>query len=819
MSLIEKLGLDNRDFNKSMDESADKVKDFEKQTQDASKTVDDFGKSGAKSAHDLIQEMANLDKSERSVSNYKRQLAQLTREISDLTIRYRGMSKEMQNSNLGREVVAKIQQLSDEASRYKDAIQDAQAGIKNLASDTMYWDAAKQGITAVSGALQLVSSAGILGAQNTEKLVKVIARLKTIESSVNGIIAIGNALQKDSALMTGIRAVQAKLLAKAQLEEAAATEAAGVAQAKFNLIASANPYIILASAAITAITAIVAFSKAMDDNAKKAEEAKKAAEAYSKSIDKIVDAVGGAQFNFDELASAYRKCRTEAEKQEFMTKYKSNLDSLGLGMANIADLEDIFVNSTEQFRDACIKRAQSMALTQEIADEYKKTVRAMMEAENILSNIKPGQRVNEDDPAYDLLKKYGAYTDYVARLGDDYVNASDDFADKVIDGIQADFERIKTRLKTEQDTLMSGYEGVVSGLKGYSDKLNNNNNNNNNNNKKEDKSLDGSISKLKEQIALVQKLKDEQVVGTDEWIKWFTILQDLNKQLDAAIGKEHKIAHPEWDELTKPIEVPAIAVPNKVELPKDLKPKPVDLNIRPQIDPMAVTEAVDILVDQFQSGLSDIDNIVSPINDIYEAFSGLGDKIKEAQGPWETFFAVFETGMTVLSSVAKIIEGLNAAIDLLNTLQAAGIIAKKADTKVTNENTRAKIKNAGASGASAIAESMNSAAQTPIVGWLLAIAAGVAVLAALMSAMTTARGFATGGIVPGSSFHGDNNLIRANSGEMVLTSDQQKKLWDFISKGSKGDNDSSVGGNVTFRISGSDLVGTLNNYNKKNSRL
>lgn len=44
----------------------------------------------------------------------------------------------------------------------------------------------------------------------------------------------------------------------------------------------------------------------------------------------------------------------------------------------------------------------------------------------------------------------------------------------------------------------------------------------------------------------------------------------------------------------------------------------------------------------------------------------------------------------------------------------------------------------------------------------------------------------TGGIVPGSSYSGDYNLIRANSGEMVLTRDQQSTLFDAIKNGELG---------------------------------
>lgn len=870
MSLWEKLGLDNRDFNKSMDESKGKVSEFQEKTEEASETLDDMSKHGTKSVRELIKQMSSLDKSNRSVSNYRRQLGQLTRDIQDLTINYRSMSKEMQNSQIGREVVLKIQELTKEAANYKDSLMDAQASIKALASDTAPFDAAKQGIQAISGALQLVASAGVLGTENTEKLVKVIARLKAIESATNGIIALGKALQKESALMTGIRALQTKALAKAQLEEAAATEVAGAAQAKFNIIANSNPYILLASAAIAAIAGIVALSKALDDNAAKAEEAKKAAEEYSKSITGIVNATADSAYKFDELAKAFKNVKTEGEKQQFLKDYNKELQDLGLGFATVNDLETIFGQGSAAFKDACIKRAQAMALTQEIMEEYRKSIRAVMEAENILKNYKPGDRINEGDPAFDLLKQYGGYETYVTRLGDDYVIANDNFAETVTKNIQQNFENIKNRLTAEQDSLNDAYKGTVSSLEGFTKALNDaTNKNNGGSNKKKDEAMAGSVAYLNQMISQAKTLKDQQVVGTAEWMKWQAILVELNRQLDEAIGKEKRLTVPKFEKID-PIDVPAnLVIPNQV-VPVELSPelkrdklvdefkkaqeevsriqgwldlgligeqeaqKMVDsinkklqgkgINLKLKLDfnqdeVETAVEAVSKLTEKYTKFGEVADSIISPINSVYESFKGLGEKLAESKNAWEQFFTIFQAGMTILESFSKVSQGIAAAMDLINTLQAAGIVAKKADTKATKENTRANLENAGSQAASAVAGATNSAAQTPVVGWALALVAAASVLAALMGAMSKAKGFAYGGIVPGSSFSGDNNLIRANSGEMVITSEQQKKLWDFISKEQKEENSNGLGGNVTFRISGSDLVGTLNNYTKKTSRL
>ena len=114
--------------------------------------------------------------------------------------------------------------------------------------------------------------------------------------------------------------------------------------------------------------------------------------------------------------------------------------------------------------------------------------------------------------------------------------------------------------------------------------------------------------------------------------------------------------------------------------------------------------------------------------------------------------------------------------------------------------------------AKAIAEGASSAAQTPLVGWINAIAA----ISAMMAAFASMPMYATGGIVGGNSFVGDNMLIRANSGEMILNKKQQANLFNMLDGGYMAKSLSS--GNVEFKIKGKELVGVLTAYNNKVSK-
>ena len=82
-------------------------------------------------------------------------------------------------------------------------------------------------------------------------------------------------------------------------------------------------------------------------------------------------------------------------------------------------------------------------------------------------------------------------------------------------------------------------------------------------------------------------------------------------------------------------------------------------------------------------------------------------------------------------------------------------------------------------------------------------AAGAVQIASLIASKPTPPSFSTGGIIQGSSTHGDNIAANLNSREMVMNMSQQKALWDFINGGSNG---GAGGTNIVINNSASNLV-------------
>ena len=96
--------------------------------------------------------------------------------------------------------------------------------------------------------------------------------------------------------------------------------------------------------------------------------------------------------------------------------------------------------------------------------------------------------------------------------------------------------------------------------------------------------------------------------------------------------------------------------------------------------------------------------------------------------------------------------------------------------------------------------------------WIAFAISGAATLATVIGQI---KGYASGGIIDSPYTTGDRNLIKVNGGEMVLTKGQQSNLFSMLNNGVNSTN----GGNVTFTIKGKELVGVLNNYNNKVSKV
>ena len=250
----------------------------------AQRTATKEGKDLEAETNAIYQEMKRLQeatgKHQLNVGNYADATKSLRQELRELTEQLAQMRL---SGDTNSEQYAKM---SERAGQLKDAMADASQEVNKMASDTANLDSVSAGAGAVQGGLAALTSTMALMGATSESASKAQKALGAAVGIVSGAMAVQNALQKQSALMLGIRNIQTWAAEKAerarakatvqstaaQIAQTGATKGATIAQRAFNLVAQANPYVLLAIALVTVVGALTAFALGTNKAAKAQKE-------------------------------------------------------------------------------------------------------------------------------------------------------------------------------------------------------------------------------------------------------------------------------------------------------------------------------------------------------------------------------------------------------------------------------------------------------------------------------------------------------------------------------------------------------------------
>lgn len=236
-----------------------------------------------------------------------------------------------------------------------------------------------------------------------------------------------------------------------------------------------------------------------------------------------------------------------------------------------------------------------------------------------------------------------------------------------------------------------------------------------------------------------------------------------------------------------------------------------------------------------------IANTIGSIDGIVSSFERMRQTIEDMDSTgWKKFISIFSTFINMIDTGIGIYETFNALAKASNALTAAEASeqavlngVRATGLALTAEENAAKIISAPIDAATAAAKQAEVIANTELLDTLIPLVAQYKAMAiakavesaaslpfpenivampiagaAATAAMQLAK-FEKGGIVGGNSTHGDRNIARVNSGEMILNKTQQSTLWGMLN-GRAG-----MRGNVNFKIKGSDLIGAIENERLK----
>lgn len=511
-------------------------------------------KKAEASLNNLASKADKLDKIQKDFDK-------ITNSTKPLRVQLKQLQTIMAQMNLdGLDNSPLFTEMAQRAGELSDAMGDARQAIGAFADDNFKLKAMTEGLTLVASAGSIATGAmGLFGTEN-EKVTQAILKVQSALAILNGVQAVANVLNKDSALMLRLKQVRMLASTKTTVADSVATSANSVsmgantvattlaqkAREKLNYTIAIGKALMgdwtgLVLLGVTALTTYaIATSDSSDEMKKEQEEIKKASESKQKYIDNLASSTAKMVSKYDELKESYKRCKTEGEKTQWIKNNKTEMNNLGLSVKNVVDADNVFVKNTDKVIKAFELRAQAAALQTLKEEEYLKKYKKIIDADNSVAgggyykNQKQTKIAVKDASSIpDEWKKAGlTEKDYkfewgggqngngfvtILQSGIDKVNRyRQDQARKTNKKIHDDAEREfqqRTRVldvqldKTRAEYENLGIESVVPFKGGGGN--NNNSNNKNNENQKNSEIIDLDSIKYAEQQ--LKKFQDEKV--------------------------------------------------------------------------------------------------------------------------------------------------------------------------------------------------------------------------------------------------------------------------------------------------------------------
>ena len=757
---------------------------------------------------DTTSSASGLDKIEQRFERIQNSTAPLKRKLREL----QGIMDKMNLDGLANTDV--FTRMAAEAASYKDAIGDTAQAVRLLSSDTATLDAGIEAFQGLAGAASIATGVmGMLGSEN-EDVQKAILKVQSAIGILNGVQAIANTLNKDSILMLKLKQFWESANAKTTVVATTATTANTVvtnanriATQAWNTVKAISKALLgdFTGLILVGAGALATYAMFTDDsteadkkNADALKDQKSEAESLADTLSKKLGTeTANLTGKYLALRDGWKNCRNEHEKNEFITNNATAFESLGLNITDVSSAENAFVANTNSVVQALNARAEAAAYAAIQQELYEKAIRQEASVKQQKQKVTTNTRnINNQRARAVGNTKYHDTNNYTTA------------------GIQAqEAEARETRKQAEemgrksaeaarkatQLSKKSGAFGSVNTQKTGGKTTGTNR-------------ITGTTNNTKEQPVF-----KEDAVTIEDMTNNVNILTSKLKKLD--------INTAEFEEVSKQLEGwkdKLSAVDEKLKKTEEVKPKFEKGSIADYQDQIAaINEQLqnqNLSMDVRLNLLTDKENLenqaqelINPLKAKEEAEKAAEEAEKERAKQQEERKSKQIEGYQAIGDAASAMGQLMSAAGAEGAAAAMQIVATTANA--TAQMIPQIIALIGAKEGEAMANGTASAAALPFPANIAAIASIIAtVVGTFASIFSTVGAFAGGGIIQGASTHGDQLLARVNAGEMILNGSQQARLFNLL------DGAGAVGGagmgQVSFKIKGSDLYGSLSNYSK-----
>ena len=407
------------------------------------KNVKDELKSTSETATQLDKIQQKFEKISTSSAPLKKQMRDLQAIMAQMNMN--GLSG-----------TAQFTEIAQYAGQVKDALGDAQQAISKYSSDTSTLDAVASGFQGISGAISFATgSMSLFGVEN-ENVQQAILKVQSAMALLNGLQAIANTLNKDSALMLKLKAMGLLKTTAAQTESTTATVANNAATAESTTATVASTTATAESTTATAANTVVenantvaqtastvaekintraiitntaaqkawnvakaiakalfgdvtglilvgvgamaAYAIATNDATKEQKDMNDALDKASdtqKNYQKVMgDTYASLMTSYTQLKNQWNSLKTAHEKNKWITENKNKLQELEISVNNVEDAERVFNGNTNAVVDSFIKRAKAAARLAELTDLYRKQMELLDKRNETMATISANSAKN-----------------------------------------------------------------------------------------------------------------------------------------------------------------------------------------------------------------------------------------------------------------------------------------------------------------------------------------------------------------------------------------------------------------------------------------
>lgn len=782
-----------------------------------------------------------------STINFRKEFIKAKKEAQNLAAGFAQLDKEAKKSAFGREMARQLEEAKAKAAEFVDLQGDLNTELKNLASDTRTLDLLSEGFGVIGDSVSAAMGVIAQFTGNEEDAQKAVVMFTTVTSTLSAVTKIQNALQMQSNTMLAVTRIQnlaataaTNLKTAAEGKSIITTKAATVAQALFNKVAYANPYVLLAVAItglIAALASFIIFSGKAEDAQEAENKAKERAQAINDAYyDTYNNNLSETLGNYTKLQVEWKNLKSEGEKNQWIKDNADKFHELGYEIDDTGAAEKFFVSNEAEVIASFVARAEAAALAAQQVEIFNQALRDMPKPGEIKSaewfskqglstkgrsdkntgfmRFEYQYEVTEEDLKSIRDKRLADARKTATQLGELQLKAEQKANKRAAEVGVNTYTKTREKLLKSTNSGRGGSQAAevinVNSLEYAENKL---------------KGLQQQLSKIditdlkaveslqkqieeakkevsKRKIKLGLEIETKIVDGSSGWWdKKIKDLQDAQKQLVEGSAEWFNI-----DEQIKSLEDARKIQTEGVTI--------IDTDMSKLLNPNKTKKGLEDAISGLQNKLQDIDWSTPEGEDQFKRYV---EKIQEFKGELSTLSDVWEDAMMTptekaqkkLEDTADTINSVGNAISSTSELfSALGDVAGEEDLQVAGIVAKAV-----ATVALSFAQALTTAKSW--IDWLAFGVTGLTTMLSMISSIkqATAGSFAEGGIVGGSSYSGDKLLARVNSQEMILNSRQQRNLFNLLDT----DTMPQRGGTnvqVTGVVRGTDLLLVQKNTNK-----